>query len=473
MVPAIWLAWLGVQACFGLRPHIDAFASESFDRDAKGQEVCSGIVCERALNDKRINQGRFLISANDTKKVAWKLKHGSSLNTGEACLDQERVANAQIVPWVDRQNPTEASTIEVFVDPKKMMQLFDNAAPAFVCASDWHDVETRKCLCKVSNQNAGPGLFPHLGSSLMEINSVADASLAAERRCDSMWVPEGAGLSVLILSVLSCVAAVEALMAFRRLKIGHAEEEKPNLPQELVLMSNPNAQLYSGTSSAVSFAALVMTTQTLAVAILVKFGAPEGILWTMIASSGLFGIFGIWLFYTVVCRNQLVQSCLNMKICVCNKPSTSRLTALLAAAIFAYVLIIAVCLLRTVVVDWSLVNAVRVIAVAISAMVGPVMSLLKALRSSLETEQASLQIKMQAEVFDHVVQAAAGAPAAETGPDAPWKKSSDQIEGWRCVDWSKVVSSCRRGDFLNVQSFTGDETGQSEGPHWIFRISLV
>ena len=120
----------------------------------------------------------------------------------------------------------------------------------------------------------------------MKIGSIADAAFAAERRCDTMWIPEGVALVVFALLALCGVASIEALIAHRNLMIQRRAEERAS-PQELVIMSTPNAQLYAGTSLAVGFAALVMTTQTVAVAILIRFGTTESVVWTMIASSGV------------------------------------------------------------------------------------------------------------------------------------------------------------------------------------------
>lgn len=79
-------------------------------------ERLGGVQRHCARKDERINQGRFWINDKDSKKVVCvevQARQYLFTERGRACLEQERVANAQVVFWVGQQIPTEASAISV------------------------------------------------------------------------------------------------------------------------------------------------------------------------------------------------------------------------------------------------------------------------------------------------------------------------------------------------------------------------
>ena len=259
---------------------------------------------------------------------------------------------------------------------------------------------------------------------------------------------ESVALVVLILTAACLFVCLEAFLAWRRLKAEQRQDESVG-SQEVVLIASPSSMLYAGTSSAMGFAALIIATQTLGVKIVVSFGGLEAIVWSMIAGSGAIGVCGILLFYTVLCRNQLVQSCLKLKVCATNRPSTKPIMSVLACAIFAYAFTVVACLLHSV--D-SVVDAVKVFALVAGAMVGPIMSLLKALRSSLESEQASVEVRMEAESFVEILEDKS-------------TKDADQTKGWTCVSWSDVIAAGRSRDFPSIRNF-GRRGAADHGQGW-------
>ena len=82
----------------------------------------------------------------------------------------------------------------------------------------------------------------------------------------------------------------------------------------------------------------------------------------------------------------------------------------------------------------------------------------------MEAEQASVQIKMKVEVFEDVVQAASGEVVSTTDP--PGKRPSDrkaELQKWKTMRWSTVVSLCRSDNFLKIESSSEDVNDPSEG----------
>ena len=351
------------------------------------------------------------------------------------------------MPWIDRDDPINASTIDVFLNPKKTWHLSRTSAEGYLCASASHDASSCLCMVPFGDQH-GRFLARLSWLPLMQVESVVNVQLAAERSCAAMWIPESVALVVLILTAACLFVCLEAFLAWRRLKAEQRQDESVG-SQEVVLIASPSSMLYAGTSSAMGFAALIIATQTLGVKIVVSFGGLEAIVWSMIAGSGAIGVCGILLFYTVLCRNQLVQSCLKLKVCVTNRPSTKPIMSVLACAIFAYAFTVVACLLHSV--D-SVVDAVKVFALVAGAMVGPIMSLLKALRSSLESEQASVEVRMEAESFVEILEDKS-------------TKDADQTKGWTCVSWSDVIAAGRSRDFPSIRNF-GRRGAADHGQGW-------
>ncbi len=94
MMHSVLLLWAWLLPVLGVRPALEI----AHELNADHASSCGGIICSKATDMTRINQGRFVINAHDTKKVAWKLKYGSAyaIHGSAECLGEDRLADAQV-----------------------------------------------------------------------------------------------------------------------------------------------------------------------------------------------------------------------------------------------------------------------------------------------------------------------------------------------------------------------------------------
>ena len=167
-----------------------------------------------------------------------------------------------------------------------------------------------------------------------------------------------------------------------------------------VKVESPRSIFQSFAGTTLGFVALIMTTQSLAVLKVSQVGA-EFTVWILICSACLLSIVGTWRFSHVFCSYQLMQSCLSRKISICGMPTSSSFDYMLAAGLLGFAAVAYASMLLT---AESMADAARLLGVTLIAMLGPIMNLLKAVKTVSNTETAAGILKVQPEVLDFKAQ---------------------------------------------------------------------
>lgn len=435
----------------GVRPAREVHFEHSGDLT----ESCSHRVCQVADGrGARIDQGRFEMTSSGIYDFAWRLKPGATYSAFEKEDCSTKLADAQLLSWLDPTHPLNSSTVEVFIDPVSELRLRSHRS-AYLCASELAGINSPTCLCQLELNKKGAGLLHGLSCflGLQSYPSVAEAEVLIARRCPAAGIPDA--VAALLLSLMMCCFLAVAEAAWSAREASKTHQEVP-VPAQSVIVTSPTKLLYSACSTAVGFAALLISTQTMTLMLLHQFGTHETVIWVMIGAASLLGVGGLYLFYTVLSRVLLVQACLSRQLCVDKVVSSTTFTALLAAGVLAYALAVGIC---AVVTAKTMAEAIRVIATAAAGIVGPVMNLGKALRSSLESEAAAVQVKMHVAQFQQVVD---GAGRSSTSPpsEQPEKRASG-LEGWASLTWAAVVKCCRSGG--DPRDWTATSCSGSDG----------
>jgi len=368
--------------------------------------ACQEVKCLKApLSDAtRINQARYQILAADTQKVAWKLQYGAKYSVQQSpdCSDDltKLTGQAHVAQWVDKTNPINNSVVEVFLDPLQELHIRSDPRQHFLCSSDSRG---QRCLCQLdSTASPNLGLLARLGRILPTSFRLTEVQVLMERTCPASWIPDILVCFVLVIvaSLMAvCIEAVWAASCADETSIESSQGPEDGRLQG-VTVESPRSIFQSFAGTTLGFVALIMTTQSLAVLKVSQVGA-EFTVWILICSACLLSIVGTWRFSHVFCRYQLMQSCLSRKICICGMPTSSSFDYILAAGLLGFAAVAYASMLLT---AESMADAARLLGVTIIAMLGPIMNLLKAVKTVSNTETAAGILKVQPEVLDFKAQ---------------------------------------------------------------------
>ena len=196
------------------------------------------------------------------------------------------------------------------------------------------------------------------------------------------------------------------------------------------------------------FVAAIISIQTLAVAKVVTSNTPEELVWLLIGLAFALSVFGVYRIFQVLCKVQLLQASLARRVWIQQPPMSSWYDAALLVGVALYTSLV-VCLIMSSAVS----NAAAVGAgmLVISAMMSPIMSLLKVMQSTVQMEMESKQLKMQPRDL------------AEKRTTAKQPQGSITVEGWTFSSWSDLVRAGRSGQVLGPPFSETEELGRSEG----------
>ena len=138
-------------------------------------------------------------------------------------------------------------------------------------------------------------------------------------------------------------------------------------------------------------------------------------MWLLIGLAFALSVFGVYRIFQVLCKVQLLQASLARRVWIQQPPMSSWYDAALLVGVALYTSLV-VCLIMSSAV--SIAAAVGAGMLVISAMMSPIMSLLKVMQSTVQMEMESKQLKMQPRDL------------AEKRTTAKQPQGSITVEGW-------------------------------------------
>lgn len=436
----------------------DAPVSEEKLAHGTGGRACD-VLCRRALpeQDERINQARFFLLAEDARRVAWRLQEGTkvSIHSSASCLDDDFIVDAEAVPWVDRDEPIQHSSLDIFIDPARSLAWLSRQNSGYVCIEGMlpkMQLAPRKsCLCELelSLQTRGNWFLLYITRPLHRFTSVAEVLVALERRCPAAWIPDTLALVLVTLVLGWLVVVVESCWAAWREPRAEPCEQGSQNEDVAVVVSASISTLKSGFTSALGFVAAIISIQTLAVAKVVTSSTPEELVWLLIGLAFALSMLGVYRIFQVLCKVQLLQASLARSVWIQQPPMSSWYDAALLVGVALYTGLV-VCLIMSSAV--SIAAAVGAGMLVISAMMSPIMSLLKVMQSTMQMETDSTHLKMEP----------GGLTEKQTTAKQP--EGSIRVEGWAFSSWSDLVQAGREGRDLSARQpwSQAEEPGRSQ-----------
>ncbi|CAE7947509.1 rib-1 [Symbiodinium sp. KB8] len=405
----------------------------------------------------RINQARFFLLAEDARRVAWRLQEGTrvSIHSSASCLDDDFIVDAEAVPWVDRDDPIQHSSLDIFIDPARSLARLSRQKSGYVCIGGMlpkmQPAPQKSCLCELelSLQTRGNWFLLYITRPLHRFTSVAEVLVALERRCPAAWIPDTLALVLVTLVLGWLVVVVESCWAAWREPREEPCEQGSQNEDVAVVVSASISTLKSGFTSALGFVAAIISIQTLAVAKVVTSSTPEELVWLLIGLAFALSMLGVYRIFQVLCKVQLLQASLARRVWIQQPPMSSWYDAALLVGVALYTGLV-VCLIMSSAV--SIAAAVGAGMLVISAMMSPIMSLLKVMQSTVQMETDSTHLKMEP----------GGLTEKQTTAKQP--EGSIRVEGWAFSSWSDLVQAGREGRDLSARQpwSQAEEPGRSQ-----------
>ena len=172
-------------------------------------------------------------------------------------------------------------------------------------------------------------------------------------------------------------------------------------------------------------------------------------MWLLIGMAFALSMFGVYRIFQVLCKVQLLQASLARRVWIQQPPMSSWYDAALLVGVALYTGLV-VCLIMSSAV--SIAAAVGAGMLVISAMMSPIMSLLKVMQSTVQMEADSTHLKMEP------------GGLAEKQTTAKQSEGSIRVEGWSCSSWSDLVQAGREGRDLSARQpwSQAEELGRSQ-----------
>ncbi|CAE7225085.1 vasn [Symbiodinium sp. CCMP2592] len=290
-----------------------------------------------------------------------------SANCADASADSSPKAN--VVPWIDAEDPVNGSFVAVFVDPVLINKIRAGTSDkAKLCAAQSDDA---LCVCKLSGERP-LGVLGRMLAALPHSKKAQALQISMEN------CPEGVPdlLAGTVLASLVLILGVSVWM----LCISAASDrlEEPVAPlQSLAEVKSPMQNFLSSYSWAAGFLLSLMALQTGALAVVRKSSEEEAPVWIVAAGPAVLALAAALRLSQLLVKKQLVHAFLKWDVIIADLPDDIILDAMLVVAILAYFLFI----LYLVSID------LQTLVVALTALGGSLWTVLKAVSTARDLDQ--------------------------------------------------------------------------------------
>ena len=360
-------------------------------------------------------------------------------------------APANIVPWVDAQDPVNKSFIAIYVDPKMDHKIHKNAAgTVFLCAT-----QSQSCVCKLTGHKplAVFGRFVSMLRSKSAEN-LMDLHLSMERMCPAA-LPNLLAAMIFVLSlVLAAVVSEAACRMWQASSTGPRHSEKAKVWEDnTVLVKTPIGSFVTGCGWFAGFMMSLAALQSGALLFVEKNTELETPVWFLAAFPAFLALTAAVRLMNLLSKRLLASALLEHGCVLTDVGQSQTMDALLIAMLTMYSLVI-LCLVS---------SSLRAFAVTLTALAGPSWALLKAINVARETEIMLNYVETNLKHFAkdslpkiQIIPCHSLARAGRRGQDLCDLASEPAVEGDKSLDMTLSDLSWQR---WSIYHLTGSRAG--------------
>mmetsp|Transcript_31890 Transcript_31890/g.74584 ORF Transcript_31890/g.74584 Transcript_31890/m.74584 type:complete len:1637 (-) Transcript_31890:55-4965(-) len=374
---------------------------------ADPQLGCRNVRCEEVVDpaaDRNLPK-LWTVQSDLVPWVAWKTLPGSlySIQLGSRCDEKSPIAVAIVNAWIDEEDPTNKSIIEVFVDPgtelnklSQRLYLCGNVAAESFDAAPSQEAANSQCLCELQTHAGSGYLLPRavqwsVGLVPSFFFAVFRSEIDAEMRCPAPWLPDAVVLALLLAGLLVACVWIEAAVAAFLCSRGQGEVAQKEQPG-ILKFASPWKVVPGSAGAAVGAVALISNMQCIGLNAFMELAThrAEVLAWLSLALSGVFGVVLVWRLHQVLCRMQLVQGALANDMSLEGTPSSTWFDSILLLGLLLFLL--------TVVLDmiWELEGSTAALVwcfgMLVSVVAGPLWGIAKAFLLAAQADAATGQV---------------------------------------------------------------------------------
>ncbi|CAE6963622.1 Lingo4 [Symbiodinium sp. CCMP2592] len=340
-----------------------------------GPEGTSQEECPEICTSPSGRSGSYELHGEAARSLG-KAKYFVSANCADASADSSPKAN--VVPWIDAEDPVNGSFVAIFVDPVLINKIRAGTSDkAKLCAAQSDDA---LCVCKLSGERP-LGVLGRMLAALPHSKKAQALQISMEN------CPEGVPdlLAGTVLASLVLILGASVWMACISAASDRLEEPEPaTLNQSFVRVKSPMQNFLSSFSWAAGFLLSLMALQTGALAVVRKSSEEEAPVWIVAACPAALALAAALRLSQLLVKKQLVHAFLKWDVIITDLPDDVILDAVLVVAILAYFLFI----LYLVSID------LQTLVVALTALGSALWTVLKAVSTARDLDNSLETVEM-------------------------------------------------------------------------------